>query len=379
MEQQQRIRIIYILTKLELGGAQKVCLSLVKHIARHRFIPGLVSGSQGVLALEAQEYDTYFITSFKREVSIASIYYEVVTFASLVYYLRAQRRKYQKVIVHTHSTKAGILGRWAAFIAGVSTRVHTVHGFGFHNYQVCFVRWMIIAIEWCTLFITTHVVCVSRKDKEYGSQLFNGFAQKSSIIRAAVNNNSFFRAAREICSTAAKPITVGVVACFKPQKNLLDLLHALKVAIFEASCTIRLEIVGDGQLRPEIESYITDHNLSEYISLLGWQQNVAPIMNTWDIYASTALWEGLPCAIVEARLVGLPVVAYNVGGIAEVIEHGKNGLLHRPHDTRSFARSIVDLATDSSRRKRLASYNDNLREFTENYMIDEHAKLYRSL
>ena len=123
--------ILYIITKLELGGAQKVCVTLFKHL-RIALGTHLISGDQGALVQEvAKETDVHLLPSLKREVSFFSLFNEIKNFFKLIQLIKKLKQKHPDLIVHTHSTKAGLIVRWAAFFAGVKTRIHTVYGFAF--------------------------------------------------------------------------------------------------------------------------------------------------------------------------------------------------------------------------------------------------------
>jgi len=382
--------ILYILTKLELGGAQKVCLSLMQGLQNHGEKSSLISGSEGPLVEDAKKVtSTYFLKSFKREISFFGIWRELYTFIEMVRAIKKIQAQYQNLIVHTHSTKAGIMGRWAAWFAGVNIRIHTVHGFGFHEHQKKIVWFMVYICELFTSFITTHFVCVSKKDRAQGTKLFPRFSQKSSIIHAAVDWEKFYQPAVKttifgfitpniIKENNKKTFIIGTISCFKPQKNLFDLLQAFKI-VHEKNNAIKLHIVGDGILREKIEQWIRDNKLTESIKLLGWQTNVAPIMQTWDIFSMSSLWEGLPCAIIEARLCKIPVVTYNVGGIAEVIHHEKNGFLIEPGNWQLLAEKIDLLIENQQLRDQFKKFHDNLWDFDDKVMVRKHQMLYRSL
>jgi len=221
--------VVYILTKLELGGAQKVCLALSKGTKEAGHKVTLISGSQGILTEQATQLgETFFLNSFKREIGIRSLWSDLKTFFAIIGILRSLKKQSSHLIVHTHSTKAGFIGRWAALFAGIKKRVHTIHGYGFHDHSPWLQWYILVSIEWLCSLITTHYVCVSHKDRSTGIRLFPWFAQKSSIIRAAVNWKKFY-----VPATLVKQRTefiIGTISCFKPQKNLLDLLKAFTIA-----------------------------------------------------------------------------------------------------------------------------------------------------
>lgn len=378
-------RVVYIITKLELGGAQKVCLTLFHDLTQQNISTSLISGTEGPLVPHVtQRPGAILLKEFQREVGFNLILSEWKTFWKVVKILRQMRQETPNLIVHTHSTKAGLVGRWAAFFAGVKHRIHTIHGFGFHDRQSWPVWIAIYLLELITSLITTHFVCVSEQDQQTGLKLFPYFAKKNSLIRAAVDEKNCIRPAQQLATWRDDQVKViGTISCFKPQKNLIDLLHAFDkvVNMLPAArrASVRLEIIGDGAQRPLLEQWIAEHNLQDQIILHGWQDNVASFLHTWDIFAMSSLWEGLPCAVIEARLAGLPVVAYDVGGIKEVIHDGVNGYLVEPANWRKLAEHLFDLVTTQDTIARMATHNDDLHPFYRQTMVDGHATLYKRL
>lgn len=376
----KKIHVVYIITKLEVGGAQKVCLSLFNGLLQADHIAHLISGTSGPLAATVQNNEqVYLFNTMVRELSVWSFFNEIRNGIQLIRTLYALRKKYPQLIVHTHSTKAGIVGRWAAFFAGVSFRIHTIHGYGFHEYQSRIAWFAIYFLELITSFITTHFICVSTHDVKTGVQLLPGFCHKHSIIRAGIDWQRFYQPTNCYTPIVQKTtFTFGTIACFKPQKNLFDLLHAFK-QLYHHSPQARLEIIGDGILRTHIEQWIHKNNLSHIITLHGWQQHVLPIMKTWHAFVLSSLWEGLPCAIVEARLLRLPVISYAIGGINEVIKHKENGLLCDAKDIKALAHNLHQIMHNKTLYYQMQKYPDNLSDFSDRHMIKEHIDLYKKI
>ena len=379
----KKANVLYIITKLELGGAQKVCLSLLKGIKKNGGFAGLVSGDQGALVKEVKHLDSVFLLKdFKREIGIKNLFKDIKLFFQLIKIIRNVKKKYPDLVVHTHSTKAGILGRWAAFFAGIKKRIHTVHGFGFHEHQNK-ISWLFIySMEFFTAFVTTHYVCVSKYDADRGSKLLPFFKKRNSIIRAAVEYDKFFIPAKRIESFDDSKFIIGTVSCFKPQKNLIDLLRAFKKVINdlpEKKDKLILQIIGDGVLRKELQNWVVKNNLQNNVEFLGWQNNVSTWIKTWNLFVMSSLWEGLPCAVIEARLSRLPVVAYRISGIPEVIINNKNGFLVEPGDWEMLAEKIEFFILNQNDYLKISNHNDFLLDFHENSMIKNHISLYQSL
>lgn len=381
------VTVLYIVTKLELGGAQKVCLALMEGASENGFKIGLISGSQGVLVSQIPKAEYVFLLDdFKRETGFKFVMKEFKAFFKILKIIRKLKNKHQNLVIHTHSTKAGIIGRWAAFFAGIKVKIHTIHGFGFNDYQSR-LKWCIIFfIEYLTSLITTHFVCVSEKDREFGVRKFPKFGQKSSIIRAAVEWNKFYTPAvrnENMFCLHDDYFIIGTISCFKPQKNLFDLLNAFKF-LYDSldeynKSRVRLQIIGDGVLRNDIEQWIRKNNLSEKIDLLGWHEDVSLFMKNWKVFVLSSLWEGLPISVIEARMCKLPVVAYDVGGIFEVIFNGKNGFLIPPKCVMKLVECLKILIENKEYCEKMASYKDELNDFKDSVMIEKHIQLYQRL
>jgi len=381
MKQKKELHVLYIITKLELGGAQKVCLALKNGLDESGHTSLLISGTKGKMVSNVkQSSHVYLLESFTREVSLLAPWRELKNFFTLISHIRKLKKKFPNLIVHTHSTKAGLVGRWAAFFARVKRRVHTVHGYAFHTNQNWFVWSAIYFLELLTSFVTTHFVCVSSQDVKTGIKLFPRFAKKHSIIRAAVDWKQFYKPARVANAFPEKtePFVFGTVACFKKQKNMFDLLEAFK-AVWKKRPHTRLEIIGDGILRPQIEAWIQKYNLEKHIVLHGWQEKVAPLMLHWHAFVLSSLWEGLPCAIVEARLLKLPVLSYNTGGIHDVIVSGENGFLYKQGDTQSLASGMFSIMENEKLFCKLQNFQEDLSDFNNRQMVAQHIELYQKL
>ncbi len=381
MKQKKELHVLYIITKLELGGAQKVCLALKKGLEEAGHTCPLISGSTGKLADTVKESShVYLLDSFTHDVSLLAPLKELKNFFSLIKHIKKLKKQFPDLIVHTHSTKAGIVGRWAAFFARIKHRFHTVHGYGFHKHQNRFVWSAIYLCELATSLITTHFICVSSEDVKTGIYLFPGFAHKHSIIRAAVDWEQFYQPARVAAPfpQVSTPFIFGTVACFKKQKNIMDLFQAFQL-VHNQHPNARLEVIGDGALRPQFENWIIHNNLTDAITLHGWQDKVAPFMINWHAFVLSSLWEGLPCAVVEARLLKIPVLCYNTGGIHDVIMHGENGFLYPQGNIKALADGMLELTKNQKLFHKIQGFTEDLSDFDQQQMIQQHLDLYQKL
>jgi glycosyltransferase involved in cell wall biosynthesis len=387
------IRVVHVITKLELGGAQENTLYTLGHLDPARFSGLLVTHPEGLLvadALRDGRYETRLLPSLVREVRPAS---DARALAGLVGLLRAEMRAARRaagggvprLIVHTHSSKAGILGRAAARLAGVPVVVHTVHGFGFHPRQRPAVRGFYVALERLAARWTSHVIAVAGADLDEGVALGLFARERTSLIRSGIEIARFAgtgldraAAVRALGFDPARPL-VGMVACLKPQKNPVDFVRA--AALVAASVPeAQFLLAGDGVLRPAVEEQVRRSGLEGRLRLLGWRRDVDALIPCLDVLVLTSLWEGLPRVIPQAMAAGRPVVAYRVDGAPEAVEDGVTGYLVAPGDYRGAAARLVALLRDQALARQLgAAGRDRVGEFDADLMVRSQEQLYDRL
>jgi glycosyltransferase involved in cell wall biosynthesis len=341
--QKMKKKVIHVITKLELGGAQEVTLMTLERLPRDRYQLALVSGPEGLLverAANIADVKTFWLSPLVRELRPHK---DLLSFLKLWSLFRRERPD----VVHTHSSKAGILGRWAARLAGVPVIFHTVHGFSFHDYQSPIVRNIYVWLERITTKITTKTVVVSFANADKGEKAGVFTRNDWVLCRDAISVDRFLGGGmrrtklREWGIDHHKTV-IGMIACFKPQKSPVDFIDVAARVLRECN-TAHFVMAGDGELRPEIEARIRHHGIGENVTLLGWQNDMPEIYRNLDIVVLTSLWEGLPCVFSEAMASELPIVATNVDGAREAIVDGENGYLHQPHDIEGMAKSVLTL------------------------------------
>jgi glycosyltransferase involved in cell wall biosynthesis len=383
------LKIIHIITKLELGGAQQNTLYTLEHLDGTEFDGMLVAGSEGLLVEEAGaagRYETVLLPSLVREVRPLK---DLRALAGLYRLLRGEVKKAREsstpLVVHTHSSTAGILGRAAAKLAGVPVVIHSVHGFGFHPYQSSPARRACVFLEKLAARWTTRFIAVSQADRERGAALGIFPPEKASLIRSGIPIGEFKgegldRAAkRESLGLGRDSRLVGMVACFKPQKNPVDFVRLAALVAREVD-GVEFVLAGDGTLRSQVEQAVREHRLEERFHLLGWRRDVHEIIPLLDILVLTSLWEGLPRVFPQAMAAGRPIVAYRVDGAPEAVEEGVNGYLVDPGDFRAAAARVVGLLGDPAGASALgAAGAARVGQFDADRMVREQEELYRRL
>ena len=260
-------------------------------------------------------------------------------------------------LVHTHSAKAGALGRVAARRAGVPAVVHTIHGFPFHEFQSPVRRRSYLAIERGLARITdyfltdgTFVAAEAVRLRIAPPDRIRAIASPiDDDIPVATRENR--RGARHLLGIPADAKVVGTAARLDPQKSPLDLVRA--IASLERP-DVHLVWLGDGELRPRVERLIRRLGIADRCQLVGERDDAPSLLPAFDVFALSSLYEGLPCAAVEAIACGIPVVATAVNSVPEVVVPGRTGLLARPGDPASLGRALSYLLDHPAEGARMA-------------------------
>jgi len=375
-----KAKVFHVITKLELGGAQKVVLMTLERLPRERYELGLVTGPEGLLvdwANRIPALNRLWVNSLVREVRPIQ---DCLAFLKMWSVFRRER----PLLVHTHSSKAGILGRWAAKLAGVPVIFHTAHGFGFNDFQRPIVRSVYVWLERVTAKITTKLVVVSYANAARAEEVAIARQGDWLLCRAAIDTREFMTPGPRRTKLAEWGITqdkvvVGMIACFKPQKSPIDFVD-MAARVLKQTGAVHFVMAGDGEMRSAIEARVREHGIERHITLLGWQaeKDMPEIYRNLDVVVLTSLWEGLPCVFLEAMASGLPIVATNVDGASEAIIDTETGFLHTPRDTAGMATSILKLVADSALRAEMGRRGKNhVMEFDIGISVSTLEKAYQ--
>lgn len=375
----QRLNLLFVITKLELGGAQKQLLELIRHLDQARFTPFLFTASTGLLLPEAQAIKGLTLKKSRCLERSINPLKDLCAFIEIYRFIKKNRI----TAIHTHSSKAGILGRLAGRMAGVKVIVHTVHGWSFNSFQPCWRRLLFVRLERFAARFTTMLVVVCLHDLDKGLAHGIAGASRYRLIRYGIRRQDFTLqrgSLRQELGIAEGVPLVGMVACLKPQKAPQDFIRLAWLTLRTVP-SAHFVLIGDGVLRARLQRQIARRGLGGRVTLCGWRTDMPRILADFDVFVLTSLWEGLPVAALEAMACGKPVLATRTGGIEEVVVEGKAGYLVDPGDTEALAMRLASVLGDESLRTRLGQYARLClrEEFDTSYMAGRTQALYEEL
>jgi glycosyltransferase involved in cell wall biosynthesis len=374
----EKIKILYVITLSELGGAQKMLFYLISGLSQDNFEITVACSPGGELVKWLKELDTVKIVELPQLRRSVSLMHDL----SALWRLSRLMAKGSFDIVHCHSSKAGILGRAAAFLAGTKKIIFTVHGWGITPEQGRLKQFSYTAAEKAAAIISTNLVCVSKADFDWGVKKRIA-PSKLTVIYNGVPRVDFLKpgSLRAELGLSADDILVGTVCRLSAQKNPLYFLElASELLSVDSSTNIYFVLIGDGSLRKQCEDYININRLQKRIFLLGSREDAAALMGDFDVFCLFSLWEGLPLTIIEAMLNKLPVLASIAGGVPELVVDGETGFLVDPGDKSRVLEKMIKLLGDSELRKQLgiSGYHKAKRDFSLARMVRDYKLLYNS-
>ena len=327
-------RLLILITLSELGGAQTAIALLLPGLV-DRFDVTLAAQGSGPLREAAQAADVPYIEleHVRRPIHPWDDALALVALLRLC-------RKLRPDIVHAHSSKVGVLGRLAAWLARVPVRVFTVHGWSFAAYDGLAGR-LFLWIERLMRPLTTAVVCVSDATLRQGLAAHACAPERAVVIHNAVDIASFHPRAET--AGACRIVSVGRFAYPKDFGTLLDALELVEGDWHAA-------LVGDG---PGLEEVAARVEVRGRVEVLGPRGDVSEVLARSDVFVLSSRSEGFPVSILEAMAAGLPVVATDVGGVAEAVVHDETGHLVPAGEPRALAEALERLVADPDLRRRL--------------------------
>lgn len=347
-----KTKVVRIITRLNIGGPA-IHATLLSRDMQSGYDTVLVSGiedkaegnmlefamSRGVVPVR--------VSSLQREVDFGK---DIKAMWSLYRMIRKEK----PLIVHTHTAKAGAVGRLAAKLAGVPIIVHTFHGHTFYEYFSPLRSRAFILIEKILSLITDSIIVVSGRGRD--DILKYGIAGKDKVVHiplgleleSLLDCEKHRGEIRQEFGFSRQDLLVGIVARLVPIKGHNYFLEAAEI-VAKSVPQAKFLIVGDGELRADLEKAARDAGISDKVFFLGFRKDLEHIYADLDLAVLSSLNEGLPVAIIEAMCAAKPVVATDVGGVAELVTEGQTGKVFPSRSPFELAQGIIELLSDPPR------------------------------
>jgi len=391
---QKKNKIIHIITRLDKGGSAENTLLTALGINKKKYEVILVKGPTYESRMSNKEHAT--ISADLKEARLKGVrivnlpfllrrinpVYDLLALFSLYVFLI----KENPTIVHSHTSKAGLLGRLAAKLAGVPIIVHTPHGHVFFGYFGPLKTKIFILLEKLASRITDKIATLSNREKEDYILFKIAEEDKLSVICSGIGLNKFKESLlsekqnlKKELGIPQNSLIVGTAGRLVPVKGPEFLIKAAKYIISKYPDTYFI-FTGDGPLEQDLNRKAREMGISENIIFLGWRDDVAKIISIYDIFVLPSLNEGMGRVLAEAMALGKPIVASNTGGIPDLVIHGKNGFLVPPKNPKELAKYIQVLIEDKDKREKMSLKGKEMSlNFSAEIMIEKIASLYKEL
>ncbi len=360
-------KILHIITRLDMGGsAQNTLLTCRELSAKYEMV--LVHG----LSLESNMADSekqlvekgieearrhgvriVCVSTLVRRISPLNDFRALCCLGWLIF-------KEKPAVVHTHSSKAGVLGRLAAKVIGVPIIIHTPHGHVFFGHFNRLTSRIFLLIEKWFAFLTDRIIALTEGEKNDYLALSVGRPQKlltihSGVdIRRYISNHINVIEKKRSLGLLPNGFIIGFVGWLLPIKGPMHLLRAMP-QVWNQYPDTNLVFVGKGELDVDLRAEALKLDANGKVKFLGWRDDVAEIMQIFDIFVLPSLNEGMGRVLVEAMAAGKPVVASRVGGIPDLVKDEKTGLMVPPGDEHALAGAILRLANNPSEARRMGA------------------------
>ncbi|MBL7196689.1 MAG: glycosyltransferase family 4 protein [Candidatus Omnitrophica bacterium] len=380
-EKLSKIKVLHIHTRGVIGGSGTNTLLTMLGLSKDRYEPELACGCGGPLVDEAKGYNLAlnWIPHLKNEINI---FYDLLALFELI--LLITKKDYR--IVHTHNSKAGILGRIAANICRVSVIIHTQHScvfkYGTLNY---FQKKFYYFLEKISAKFTDKIIYISEPLRQEFLNAKIGSEQKSVTIYSGIEIEKFkidvdILKKRSQLGLKSSDFIVGVVSRLEPGKGNEFIIKSIPKIIQKIS-NIKFVFVGGGPLKANLETLSKSLGVREKIMFLGLRDDVPELLQIFDIVCLASLYEGMGRVILEAQAAGRPVVVTKVGGIVDIVAENKTAILVAPRDVDALAFAIIKLIDNGNLRKNMSTAAEEFVDyrFSSKKMVQDIILVYRQL
>jgi glycosyltransferase involved in cell wall biosynthesis len=381
----KRVSVAQIITRLDWGGSPDIIRILCSSLDPEKFNVTLITG----ISLNQSHKTKEFLQKYREKViSISPLrrdinpVYDFLALFSL--YRLFRKEKFD--IVHTHTAKAGILGRIAARLAGIPRVIHTPHGHNFYGYFGSLGSKAVIHTERIMSKLTHKIIALTELEKRDLAVYHVALPSQVAVVNSGLELDHYRAIAvdtkrkKEDLHIREDAVVVGMVGRLEPVKGPEYFVEAADM-VLKKHPNITFLIVGDGSLYDSLKAQCSRMHISDSLIFTGWREDIPELLTMIDLLVLPSLNEAVGRILIEAGACGKPVVATRVGGIPEVVLDNKTGVLVPPRDAAEMARAIMVLAEDKKKRVSMGETAKNWvdEKFSAPTMVESIADLYHEL
>ena len=353
----KKIKVAQVITRMDWGGSSDICRIILSRLNPEVYDIRLITGLTRYPSAKTQAlFENFkdkvlFVPQLRREINP---FFD--TLALIRLYGVFRREKFD--ICHTHTAKAGVLGRIAAFAAGVPVIIHTPHGHNFYGYFGPVFSKIIVAVERLMSKLTARITVFTELEKDDFIRFRVMRPEKISLIYQGLELDSSVHSPTEIIKIKDKlsirpnEYAVGMIGRLEPIKGPKYFVEAAALVAGDLN-NVKFLIIGEGSLRRKLERYAETLGIREKCIFTGWREDAPAIMSILDILVLPSLNEAVGMVLIEAQSKGIPVVASRTGGIPEVVRDNHSGILVSPGSPDELAEAIKRLLKDERMRKQM--------------------------
>jgi glycosyltransferase involved in cell wall biosynthesis len=387
MPEQPRVKVVRVISRLNVGGAAQHAIILSGRMAADGFDTLLVHGS---LAESEASLEDLLPSRTIRHIKVPSLgrrvnlWKDVSALIRLIRIMFAERPD----IVDTHMAKAGTLGRLAALSYNLTRSrrarcvvIHTFHGHVFEGYFGPVVNRLVRLAEHTLARVTDRVIAISpRQRADLVDRYRVAAADRVAMVPLGLELDDLLGLQRSaLAGRSGGRLVFGFVGRLVPIKDPGTLVRAFAL-VRQREPGARLHLVGDGELRESVQTLAATLGVADAVELLGWRQDLCAVYAGIDILVLSSRREGTPFAVIEAMAAARPVVATDVGGVADILVDGTTGLLVPPEDPAALAEAMTRVGSDPGLRTRLgAAGRERAALYRAERLVADMARLYREL
>ena len=356
-ESARKVKIAHVVTRMDWGGAPDIVRILCESLESSYDVRLIIGPSKHL-----SERTRLFLDKFKDNVTVVphlrrdiSPLWDVLALAKLFLLFRAERFD----IVHTHTAKAGLLGRIAGWLARVPTIIYMPHGHVFYGYFGLLMSRAAITVERVVAYITDKVMVLTELEKRDLVAFKVTTPDKIIVVNSGLELEEYreyvadSQSKRSALQIERGTSVVGAIGRLEPVKGHAYLVEAARMVIEEFP-KVKFLVVGDGSLRNDLESQCQELGVEDKFVFTGWKEDVCSILSTLDILVLPSVNEAVGRVLIEAGACGIPVVATNVGGVPEIVRDNETGVLVAPGSPEEMARAMIDLLSSEDKRQRMS-------------------------